>query len=367
MTASSIETLEAIRASCLAWVRDIRDDSAPDSGRYKYNRHMIRPYAVEATTNVVMILWLLEALDGHADKANIVRFLKSVQDPATGYFHDPLIDDGELAYSAGVHSWQHIWDHHTNVCDIALRLCGEAPLYPLPTSSHADLDAVDAAAWTQSLDWTHPYLVAEEWMMTVVAYLRKHADEPNAADLPAVRATFAAMEAVLDPDSGMPVRLVKENPGGGEGLGGIFKLLFAYVTCGRPYPYADAAVRTILSLQSEAGDFAGANMCMNWDALVALRYLTNDLRDTSRRPEILQAAERLVERLCRDFRKPDGGFSFFHNTCLPNHNSVRVSAYYPESDVLGTAMCLDCLSLVDAWRDGRPGRSFLDVYYTLMD
>ncbi|MBN1864272.1 MAG: hypothetical protein JW808_05170 [Victivallales bacterium] len=358
---SLVKPISGLKDECLNWVKSVRDNPETNSGHYKYNRHMLRPCGLESTAHAVFILWILDALDKHEDRDNMVRFLKSTQDPLTGYFKDPLLNDGELAYTDGAHSWQHIWDHHTYVVHNALLLCGELPDHPLPNYSHTDFDKVDPEAWTRALDWSQPYLVAEEWMTTVKAYLTKHAGEPHVTESPQIQSAFKAMESVIEPESGMPIRLVKENPEG-QGLGGIFKLLFAYVFCGRDYPYADNAVRSILKTQSDKGDFAGANMCMNWDAIVALRFLSDDLRRTAHRKKILQACQKLAERLCRDFRKSDGGFSFFHNTCLPNHNSVRVSAYYPESDVLGTAMCLDSLAIMQRWCCGKPGRSFLDVW-----
>ena len=145
---------DKLRRECLEWVASIRDDSESDSGRYRYNRHMVRPYGTEPTAHVVFILRNLKALDDYYDKDNIVNFLLNQQEPGTGYFKDPLLNDDELAHKMEAHSWQHIWDHHTHCVLTALMLCGCKPRYPLPEKSHVDLDDVDPNQWVKSLDWT---------------------------------------------------------------------------------------------------------------------------------------------------------------------------------------------------------------------
>jgi hypothetical protein len=315
-----MEMFEELRPGCLDWVASIRDNSAPDSGRYRYSRHMLRPYATEATAHVVFILWMLGALDDDHDRPNIRRFLLDQQDPPTGQFKDALISDADRA--GHDHSWQHIWDHHTGVVIEALALCGVAPQFPLPRQAHVDLDAVDPREWTLSLDWTHPYLVAEHWMNAVIAHHRKHGGQ----NTPALDTAFDTLQReIFNAQTGFPDRRVTANDDV-QGLGGIFKLIFAYVPCGRPFPCPDAAVDSVLATQRPTGDFVDDNLCMNLDGMWLLRHLTNDLRRTARRREIVRAS-----RLLADYRKSDGGFSFWPRGCLTVHNSLRVSECLPKA------------------------------------
>ena len=51
-------TLAVLRGPCLNWIESIRDPDHPDAGRYRYSRHMVRPFATESTAHVLLILWL---------------------------------------------------------------------------------------------------------------------------------------------------------------------------------------------------------------------------------------------------------------------------------------------------------------------
>jgi hypothetical protein len=346
-------SIAVLRADCLAWIDMIRHPELP--GAFKYNRHMVRPYATEATAHVVMILDLLGALEDSPHRAGIIDFLLAQQDPSDGLFKDALISDddrarwdsGEVCFS---HSWAHIWNHHTGVCEFALPLLGVAPRYPLPAEAQVDLDAVDPYAWTLSLDWSLPYLVSAQWIFAVNAYRRKHGLRKGEGDTPALTATFAALEEkIFDPASGFPERFLAEK-GSGGGMGGAYILSQGYVDCGRPYPHPDAAVRSVIGLQQPEGWFTtDGGMCMNMDAMITIDHATDGLRRTSLAAEARQAGQRLAEVLLMRFRKPDGGLSFLPDSCLPVHNSIRISEWLPESDVLGTAYGLRALSIIDRW------------------
>jgi hypothetical protein len=224
-----------------------------------------------------------------------------------------------------------------------------------------DLDAVDPRAWTLSLDWTRPYLVSEHWVNVVMACRRKRGLSRRGECPPTVKAAFETLEAeILNPATGLPDRRVAGD-WNGAGLGGVFKLQFAYAPCGRAYPLALAAARSILAMQEPNGDFCGGGMCMNWDAIWTLRLLTDDLRATDDAGAVRAASRRLARRLLDAYRKPDGAFSFTAGSCLPMHNSIRVSDPRPESDVLGTVMALETLHITDAWETGIPSQSMLDA------
>jgi len=357
-------TIDRLRDGCLAWVESVRDTTEGACGGYKYNRHMLRPCATESTAHLVFVLWILDALADYPLRDALVTFLLDRQDPESGWFTDPLITPED--HVGGHHTWQHIWDHHTGAVAEALEKCGVAPRYPLPKACHADLDTVDPREWTLSLDWTQPYFVGEHWMNAVMAHHRKHGIVPGSETTPVVDAAFDALErSVMNPETGLPD--LRNEQGPTAGLGGLFKLLWAYAPCRRSVPYPDAAIRSVLGFQRPSGEFSDpGNMCMNWDAIFVLRHLTRDLADPAWRDPVRDAALALTDRLLADYRKPDGAFSFTAEACLTVHNSIRVSEPLPESDALGTPMCLECVAINEAWQAGRPSRSFADSYFGLV-
>ena len=133
-------------------------------------------------------------------------------------------------------------------------------------------------------------------------------------------------------------------------MAGLFKMRDAYNVVGRPFLYPEKALDFTLNLQHNNGEFGyGGDMCINWDAMEVLRILDKQLEGTYRRDDIVQAGNLLAQCLLQKYRKSDGGFAFHKNYCLTMHNSIRISAPYPESDMLGTYMCWISLSYADEW------------------
>jgi len=352
-----IPKIKDLKDDILRWIESVRDTSETDSGRFKYNRHMVRPYATEATAHIVFILQQINELHKYPYREGIIKFLLSCQEPSTGLFKDPLITEEDRWQSPEAHSWEHIWAHHTSVCKTALDFCGVSPLYPLPESIHMDFDATDPVEWTRSLDWTRPYYVAEHWYMTVKAYIRKYrrkGDEKKA--YPVIEKAFETLEKeIISPETGFPDKYLKSEEEGGR-IGGIFKLIITYAETGRPFPYADKLIPSVLALQRPNGDFTGtSNMCMNWDALYIIYYAAGEKPlATKWRSEIVNASRKLAIRLINDYKKEDGGFSFQDKLTLERHNSIYVTPQLPESDALGTALGLECILLNECWHKDIP-------------
>ena len=356
-------TIGRLRDGILAWIATLADPDAPEAGRYRYNVHMVRPYGVESTLNVVLTLWLIDGLEEHPERDRILDFLLSCQDPEDGLFKDPLLDDSLRAQAN--HSWEHIWEHHTISCRQALTCAGVQPRHPLPTKSHVDLTEVDPAEWTRSLDWTRPYYVSEHFASVIMACRHKLGLPKGSDAADPIRVAFETLESeILEPESGLPNRRNRDEglTRSCSGLGGCFKLMFAYEPCGRRYPRAAEATESILAMQQPNGEFGRGGMCMNWDAVWTLRLLTRDLREAARPDAVRAAARRISDYLLAHHLKPDGAFSFTPDRCLTVHNSIRVSDPWPESDTVGTPMALEVVRMNDAWQEGVPSQSVHDAF-----
>jgi hypothetical protein len=90
-------------------------------------------------------------------------------------------------------------------------------------------------------------------------------------------------------------------------------------------------------------------MTINWDALWVLRTLDRQVKAKHRHGDIVRAGNRCGAVLMSLYRKPDGGFSRRGALSMTEHNSIRVSPALPEGDMIGTSMCLQCLSYADEW------------------
>jgi hypothetical protein len=369
--------VEQVREGVLDWMESVRDRSE-GWGRWKYNAHMQRPHGLISTRFALAILEQFGVLEsiGAKEKAEAIAYLQSCQD-TDGFFKDPLVSAKDL--SAG-HSYvmQDLWMQMDATG--ALKVLGAKPLHAPPKQVHSDLQGEEGLDWLRGLDWTNPWLEGERFNRAVAAlrggvYAWSSKNPPGATPLdPEVKRRMASLEElfhfletkVMSPGSGLPDAAGCKHPD--VAMAGLFKLLFAYIDAERPYPYAAQAIDSVLAMQSEAGDFAprfdlptpdgstyviryAQDMCINWDALWVLRQLDKELKGQHRHADIARAAQRLAECLLRDYRKPDGGFAFAAEHCLLIHQAVKISKPFPEGDMVGAFMCLECLRYADEWRD----------------
>lgn len=337
---------DRIRPGVLAWLDSVAETPGVFTGRWKYNLHMHRPWAVESSAMAVMVLDSLGELSAlsPARRQGLVEAIGAFQDPATGHFVDPLISEANRAWTT--HTWEHIWHHHTGTCVEALEMLGAAPPHPLPASAFEPLRAGQSARQVLELGWSNPWLVGEHFYRMVICYRREHPELAIGQCDNVLEPAFAALESqVLKPTSGLPDALGCQNPR--VAAAGLFKVLFGYLAAGRRFPLAERAIDSVLALQVADGGFGMDDMCVHWDCLWSLRTLNRQLAGSHRRTDIHAAADRLAEFYLREHRRPDGAFSFYRTHCIEVHDSIRISDSLAESDMLGTCMVCDSLREMD--------------------
>ncbi|MEM6391544.1 MAG: hypothetical protein AAF797_02085 [Planctomycetota bacterium] len=315
---------------------------------------MPEPWSTNASGIAIRILHELDALDTvpASLKQQAIDYLRSCQDPDDGLFRDPLETDDR---HDGPHSWEQVWGQRHSAATEALVYLNADPLYPLPDAQFADLTRIAGSAFTlEHTDWRNPWGHGESWARAIEAFLNNNRlTSKDRADLssPVLREAFAAFEQhIIDPESGYPSRRMphRDDP---RAMAGLFKIMMAYVACGRPYPHAEAAIDSTLALQHEDGEFGCRNnMCINWDSVWVLLQLDRQLAAAHHHPDIVHAGQRLADHLIAHYRKPDGGFAFHGRHCISNHHSIRLcDTPQPIGDMLGTTMALYCLQYADHW------------------
>ena len=334
----------------LNWLESVRY-SDEGWGRWKYNLHQYRAYGLQSSAIAINLLTQLGELDNvpAEKKREAAEFFASCQDPADGYFKDPLVTDADRQGTA--HSWEHIWNQMSGGPGSLVMQFGGTLRAPLPKKSFADLSAVDPTEWTLSLAWENPWMVAEEWATAINVFYRNLPEDEKSTEHPMILAAFDAYEQnILDAETGMPILKGCTNPS--VGMAGLFKAMSAYLNMKRPIPYAEKAIDFTLALQQPSGEFGyGNDMCINWDSLWVIDRLDVQLEGTYRPDDITAAGNGMAKRLLAHYGKPDGGFAFNGDHCLTAHNSIRTSDPLPEGDMLGTTMSMRCLSYADAWNE----------------
>ena len=332
--------LKEAMAGTLAWLEAVRCKDG-DWGRWRYSSAMPRPYGLIPSVIAIRVLAVLDKLreTPAKSKQEAVRYFQSQQDPSDGFFKDALVGEKELVENPH-HAWPDIWGQ-MNAQD-ALDLLDAPPLFPMPSTVFVDLTSPRLAEEILSWNWLRPWLVGERFFRAVDAFYMRNGQRMA----PPLEKAFDIIEReVLSETDGMPSK--KGCADINNHCGGIFKLLVAYKLVGRAYPFPERAIDSVLAMRRPNAEFADGGMCMNWDAIWVLWLLDRQLSSTYRHADIARAADTLAAMLMRDYRKPDGGFAFGGSVSLAVHHSVKIGTALPISDMLGTLMCLYCLSYAD--------------------
>jgi hypothetical protein len=311
---------------------------------------MSRPWAVESSAMAVSLLaGPLGERPAPQRRQELVAEIQGWQDPQTGLFQDPLITVKDHVENA-VHTWEHIWNHHTGVCAEALETLGVAPLHALPGSVFG-LDAESLTEdsigqWVLGLAWENPWLAGEHFSRGVAALHRAGGSKAAVVE----RAFDVLAAEILNPATGCPDR--RNQSGAHNAMAGLFKVMFGYRATGRQVPHAERGIDSTLALQDREGGMGQDNLCIHWDAAWVLKNLNAQLKGGYRLADIREASRRLAAFLMKAHRKPDGGFSFHRGHCVTVHDSIRVSKALPESDIMGTLMSCECLGYAAEWEQG---------------
>lgn len=339
--------VESTREGILIWLESVRCKDSP-WGRWKYNAHMERPYALISSSWAIQLLDRLGELDQLPveSKQEAITYLQSEQDPSDGFFKDSLVTEADRVPDA-IHSWEDIWGQ-MGAATTALKALGAAPLHPMPSAHFLDFEKADFEEEFLCWNWAHPWHVGERLYRAVAARFEKTGDPAD----PAIERLFAIYESEIhDPHSGWPTKRGCQDES--VAVAGLFKVMHAYQVVGREVPDAERGIDSTLALQHADGEFGmRRNMCINWDALWVLRELDLALGGGHRHAEIVEAGNTTASLLMDFYRKPDGGFAFLGDRCWAVHHSIRLcDREYPESDIVGTVMCHSCLQYADEWND----------------
>jgi len=141
---------------------------------------------------------------------------------------------------------------------------------------------------------------------------------------------FEWLNSIRDPDTKL---WYTGNPDLEHLINGAMKVLTAYAVIDRPIEYPDHLIDFCLNAADKNKD----DGCHNTDILFILHYCN---RFSYHRHEEIENFCRQRINVIEQFRKSDGGFSFYPNSSQTSIYGVPVSKGYPVSDIHGTALFL---------------------------
>ncbi len=343
--------VDAVKNDVLEWMETVLWDKE-GWGRFKYNFHMMRDYALESSAMAFENYLMLDMIASipAEKKKQAISFFQQCQDPKDQFFKDPLLTEEDRA--SDHHTWEHNWAHMSGAAINALNILGSEPLYNREKPPFAELTVENVEQWVRGLDWSNPWMVGEHFSRNIKGYWNNLPENEKTLDNPVIVKAYKVVEdEVIDPDSGLPEKRGCNNRA--VAMAGLFKIMFSYLAIDKQVPCAEKAIDAVLQLQHKNGEFGeghvGNDMCINWDSLWVLYNLNNQLDYSYRFSDIKTAGNKMAEFLLKVHRKSDGGFSFHKGHCQLVHNSFKISEKYKESDMQGVKMSLKCLQYADKW------------------
>ncbi len=223
-----------------------------------------------------------------------------------GRFRGPEIIEGKLLSAA--HSPNHLAKHSTCHVLPALKLLGVSPRYPLVFMDKY-LEPETLVQWLEQRNWNEAWLEGNNllFMGQLLTYIA--VEEDNSQAKKSVDLLFEWLDDKIDPATGLWGTDRGATDNYAAAYGGYHQLLLYYYW-GRPIPYRNELVDTILSLQHFDGGFArgwGGGSCEDVDCV---DILVNLYKLTDYRREDIKYA--LLKARCAVLRRQveHGGFVY---------------------------------------------------------
>lgn len=276
-----------------------------------------------------------------AHKREWADYIKSWQDPETGYFIGPELVAEEL--NSTNHSFEHIAQHLAAHALPSLSLLDARPKYPL-IFAHPFTDPNYLQKWLDERDWNNAWLEGNNLLFVgqFLIYLRDI--EKLSSAQPALDLYFEWLDKEMDPATGL---------WGTNGYctnavalyGGYHQLLVYYYE-NHPVRYPERLIDVALSLQHKDGGFnlnGGGGACEDTDAIDILVNMYK--RVDYKRPQIRSALRRALHHILKR-QMPDGGFVYRLDQSFVHMGVDKTASGPNQSNMFSTWFRIHTLALI---------------------
>lgn len=338
----------ALHEEVREWLFSLRDQDHPGRFRFCTGGSLLLPNeksgldASALALKIAFMTGILRTLPA-GEMERWIDFIRSFQrewEPGmipgmrrrSGLFVDPEFIRQVRSHSLFSDSRTRVSMAVTRQACAALMCAGSVPEYPvgrIPTLKKDIFSSLD------SLDWKRDPWDAGSYASHLVFFYKLNRDHFGIAfPYDPVSYVFEWLNGIRNPDTGSWYR---GDPSPEQKINSAMKVLTAYSTAGRPLERAEPLIEFALASVNDSDG------CHNTNILFVLHYCSKFTEH--RLPEIREFCRQRLE-IIRQFRKPDGGFSFYRDHSQDRIYGVRVSKGLPESDIHGTVMFTWALSMI---------------------
>jgi len=281
--------LDLIAERTRAWYRRLQ---APDSPYGAYRLRPWHPPDLYASADVAWIRWIMCDLDlTDEQRGQWIRFIQDQQNP----------EDGTYRHITG-HCATHAFCHATG----ALNMLGGRQRHEARLLGRY-LETEKVPEWLDRINWVRQWGASHDiWGAGLPLVCTSSTPQPWKDAL------FAWLDAEADPGTGFWRKGI-EARSPLEYLGGAFHIWPLYAATGRPIPYPERVIDSVLALQRSDGSFDGAFDYGNMDGVWVLQYLGS--RHDYRGEAVKAALQRNLHGLMRVHnRAPCRFYSSAHST-----------------------------------------------------
>lgn len=309
--------------------------------QYGFSNSSMKPSIYTATYALMLKSLLFGEGAGlsTAEHAEWVDYFLTIQDPETGYFIDPSLEDGEYISTENENDQWWGYGHVLLQVITCLQILKTAPLHPFSfldqyTNLESFSKVIDGYDWGERIAFTGNKVMNIGVALQYQVHVLKNHKYSDALNL-----LFHKLDEKVNSETGVwfsePINDIASPDLISQIIQGAYHFWPLYHYEKKAAPITEETIRILLSTQNVLGGFGVVAMrssgCEDMDSI---EPLTRFLSSAHLKDEVLSAMKRAMPWVLANMNE-DGGFIFQHNTPL-HYGHYNLRAKVNESSLFAT-------------------------------
>lgn len=310
-------------------------------GRYRICKSAYHTFSLDASSLATDLVYMLKLPLSENEKDQQAAFFNSLQDPETGFYHEPFVHElYELPIERVVEMSGTYLSFQVSG---ALRALQHLPIYPFRFYEFTLKAGAVIKYIEENFPWDKSPWGAGGWIDSMATMLQINIEMGFTDYQEVLDAIFKWLDLHQDPSTGFWGNISSQ---GVNGLinGGYHIMRGTYLWHKKEFNYPKKMVDSILTdlRTNPIFDENSGHGCQDLDHFFLLEKV-HSVVPHYRSQEIAELSRKRLDIILRIMRKNSEGFSFEADNAVKVHNYYRVSPGHPESDLQGTLFYLQTL------------------------